>query len=112
MAAWATSVSSPTQCSPATEGLALAAPSAKLRGGCDESPAESRNGAEVLVDTLIAWGIDRVFGMPGDGIDGVMEALRRRADRIAFVQVRHEESAAFMACAHVVIPVDVQARLR
>ncbi|NUZ06620.1 thiamine pyrophosphate-dependent enzyme [Piscinibacter koreensis] len=61
---------------------------------------ESRNGADVLVDALIAWGIDRVFGMPGDGINGVMEAIRTRSDRIRFVQVRHEEAAAFMACAH------------
>ncbi|WP_298236184.1 thiamine pyrophosphate-dependent enzyme [uncultured Azohydromonas sp.] len=65
-----------------------------------ESPKESRKGAELLVDALIGWGIDTVFGMPGDGINGVMEALRTRADRIRFVQVRHEEAAAFMACAH------------
>ena len=60
----------------------------------------SRNGADILVETLIGWGIDTVFGMPGDGINGVMEALRTRQERIRFVQVRHEESAAFMACAH------------
>ena len=65
-----------------------------------DNDSDSRNGAELLVDTLIEWGIDRVFGMPGDGINGVMEALRQRKDRIAFVQVRHEEAAAFMACAH------------
>ena len=62
--------------------------------------AQARNGAEILVDALLAWDIDTVFGMPGDGINGVMEALRTRADRIRFIQVRHEESAAFMACAH------------
>jgi thiamine pyrophosphate-dependent acetolactate synthase large subunit-like protein len=60
----------------------------------------ARNGAEVLVDTLVEWGVDTVFGMPGDGINGVMEAIRTREGRIRFVQVRHEESAAFMACAH------------
>jgi len=65
-----------------------------------DNNSDPRNGAELLVDTLIEWGIDRVFGMPGDGINGVMEALRQRKDRIAFVQVRHEEAAAFMACAH------------
>jgi pyruvate dehydrogenase (quinone) len=65
-----------------------------------DNNSDPRNGAELLVDTLIEWGIDRVFGMPGDGINGVMEALRRRKDQIAFVQVRHEEAAAFMACAH------------
>jgi pyruvate dehydrogenase (quinone) len=66
----------------------------------NDTSSEARNGAEILVDTLLAWGIDRVFGMPGDGINGVMEALRQRRDEIAFVQVRHEEAAAFMACAH------------
>ena len=58
------------------------------------------NSSDLVVETLIAWGVDTVFGMPGDGINGVMEALRTRQDRIRFVQVRHEESAAFMACAH------------
>lgn len=61
---------------------------------------DRRNGAELLVDTLLAWGIDTVFGMPGDGINGVMEAIRTSQGRLRFVQVRHEESAAFMACAH------------
>jgi pyruvate dehydrogenase (quinone) len=60
----------------------------------------SRNGADVLVESLIAWGVDVVFGMPGDGINGVMESIRTRSDRIRFIQVRHEESAAFMACAY------------
>ncbi len=60
----------------------------------------SRNGADVLVDALLDWGIDTIFGMPGDGINGVMEAIRKRGDRVRFIQVRHEESAAFMACAH------------
>ncbi|MBZ9883440.1 pyruvate oxidase [Mesorhizobium sp. CA10] len=58
------------------------------------------NAAEILVDTLIAWNVEVVFGLPGDGINGVMEALRKNRDRISFVQVRHEESAAFMACAY------------
>ncbi|MBW8908956.1 MAG: pyruvate oxidase [Mesorhizobium sp.] len=58
------------------------------------------NAAEILVDTLIAWNVEVVFGLPGDGINGVMEALRTRRDKIAFIQVRHEESAAFMACAY------------
>ena len=66
----------------------------------NDTSDESRNGAELLVDTLIAWGVDRVFGMPGDGINGVMEAIRQRQGEIGFVQVRHEEAAAFMACAH------------
>src|SRR5687768_15783650 len=56
--------------------------------------------ADVLIDTIHDWGVDVVFGMPGDGINGIMEALRTRQDRIRFVQVRHEESAAFMACGY------------
>jgi pyruvate dehydrogenase (quinone)/pyruvate oxidase len=56
--------------------------------------------ADVLVETIADWGVDVVFGLPGDGINGIMEALRTRQDRVRFVQVRHEESAAFMACAY------------
>jgi pyruvate dehydrogenase (quinone) len=58
------------------------------------------NAADILIDTLIAWDVKVVFGLPGDGINGLMEALRVRQDRIRFIQVRHEESAAFMACAY------------
>jgi pyruvate dehydrogenase (quinone) len=56
--------------------------------------------ADVLVETLQAWGVNTIFGLPGDGINGIMEALRQREDQIRFIQVRHEESAAFMACAY------------
>ena len=56
--------------------------------------------ADVLIETLLDWGVDVVFGLPGDGINGIMEALRTRQDRIRFIQVRHEEAAAFMACAY------------
>src|SRR3954469_299161 len=62
--------------------------------------AVKRNGADILVDCLMAWGVDTIFGLPGDGINGVMEAIRKREGQIRFVQVRHEESAALMACAH------------
>src|SRR5579862_2740798 len=55
--------------------------------------------ADILLDTISDWGVEVVFGLPGDGINGIMEALRKRADKIRFIQVRHEESAAFMACA-------------
>jgi pyruvate dehydrogenase (quinone) len=58
------------------------------------------NASDVLVERLIAWGVDTIFGLPGDGINGVFEALRKQKDRIRFVHVRHEESAAFMACAY------------
>jgi len=56
--------------------------------------------ADVLVETLMDWGVEVIFGLPGDGINGIMEALRTRRDKIRFVQVRHEESAAFMACGY------------
>jgi pyruvate dehydrogenase (quinone)/pyruvate oxidase len=55
---------------------------------------------DVLVETLMKWGVEVVFGVPGDGINGVMEALRVRSEKIGFVQVRHEEAAAFMACGY------------
>lgn len=60
----------------------------------------SRNASDALVETLISWGVDVIFGMPGDGINGVMEAIRTRQDRVRFIQVRHEESAALMACGY------------
>ena len=56
--------------------------------------------ADVLLDVLQDWGVDVVFGLPGDGINGLMESLRKREARLRFVQVRHEEAAAFMACAY------------
>lgn len=56
--------------------------------------------ADILVDTLIEWDVDTIFGIPGDGINGIIEALRLRQDRIRFIQVRHEEAAAFAACAY------------
>src|SRR5947208_2331679 len=56
--------------------------------------------SDVLIDAIHDWGVDVVFGLPGDGINGIMEALRKRADKIRFIQVRHEEAAAFMACAY------------
>jgi len=58
------------------------------------------NASDVLVERLIAWGVDTIFGLPGDGINGVFEALRKQKDRLRFIHVRHEESAAFMACAY------------
>src|SRR5438270_7359605 len=60
----------------------------------------SETAADVLIEGIIDWGVDTVFGMPGDGINGIMEALRTRRDRVRFVQVRHEEAAAFMACGY------------
>src|SRR5438034_11447374 len=56
--------------------------------------------SDVLVETLLAWGVDTVFGIPGDGINGIIEAFRKRQDKIRFIQVRHEEAAAFAACGY------------
>jgi pyruvate dehydrogenase (quinone) len=61
---------------------------------------DGRNAADVLVKTLLEWDVDTVFGLPGDGINGLVEALRTHQDRIRFIQARHEQAAAFMACAH------------
>lgn len=58
------------------------------------------NTAELLIDRLMDWGVEVIFGLPGDGINGIMEALRTRQDKIRFVQVRHEETAAFIACGY------------
>jgi pyruvate dehydrogenase (quinone) len=55
---------------------------------------------EILVDRLIDWGVDTIFGLPGDGINGIFEGLRTRQDKIGFIQVRHEEAAAFAACGY------------
>jgi pyruvate dehydrogenase (quinone) len=60
----------------------------------------ARTAADVLADRLIDWDVRVVFGIPGDGINGIMEALRTRQERITFIQVRHEEAAAFMACGY------------
>jgi pyruvate dehydrogenase (quinone) len=59
----------------------------------------TKNASEILVETLIDWGVDTIFGILGDGVNGIIEALRQNRERIRFIQVRHEESAAFMACA-------------
>jgi pyruvate dehydrogenase (quinone) len=53
--------------------------------------------ADFIIQRLTEWGIDRVYGYPGDGINGLLGAFRRASDRIRFVQVRHEEMGAFMA---------------
>src|SRR5438128_4653690 len=58
------------------------------------------NASDMLIESLMDWGVDTIFGLPGDGINGIMEALRVRQEKIRFVQVRHEEAAAFMACAY------------
>src|SRR5882762_8479317 len=56
--------------------------------------------SDILIDAIHDWGVDVVFGLPGDGINGIMEALRKRKEKIKFIHVRHEEAAAFMACGY------------
>ena len=53
--------------------------------------------SEVMIERLAEWGVDTIFGLPGDGINGIMEGLRRNQDKVRFVLVHHEEAAAFMA---------------
>ncbi|HEY3568442.1 MAG TPA: thiamine pyrophosphate-dependent enzyme [Thermoanaerobaculia bacterium] len=60
----------------------------------------AKTGGDILVENLIDWGVDTIFGIPGDGINGIIEALRKRQELIRFIQVRHEEAAAFMACGY------------
>ena len=55
---------------------------------------------DFLVERLYEWGVRRIYGYPGDGINGVFGALNRAKGKIRFIQARHEEMAAFMACAH------------
>jgi pyruvate dehydrogenase (quinone) len=61
---------------------------------------QSDTTADILVDKLIAWKVDVIFGIIGDGINPIIEALRKRKDQIRFITVRHEEAAAFMASAY------------
>jgi pyruvate dehydrogenase (quinone) len=63
--------------------------------------------SDFLIERLQAWGVNRIYGYPGDGINGIMGALERADGAIDFVQVRHEEMAAFMACAHAKFTGDV-----
>src|SRR5881394_769290 len=57
----------------------------------------ARIASEDLIERLADWGVDTVFGLPGDGINGIMEGLRRHQDKVRFILVHHEEAAAFMA---------------
>jgi pyruvate dehydrogenase (quinone) len=60
----------------------------------------SDTAADYLCERLLSWGVSTIYGFPGDGINGILSALRRHQDRLRFVQTRHEEMAAFMACGH------------
>jgi pyruvate dehydrogenase (quinone) len=92
----------------AAAGLAAAAPRVALAGRPSETeadlaqqptpmPGEDMTTSDILVETLIDWGATHVFGIVGDGINSIIESLRKRQDRIRYVAVRHEEAAAFMA---------------
>lgn len=60
----------------------------------------SKQVSDFLIERLVSWGIKRIYGFPGDGINGIMGALNRAKGTMDFIQVRHEEMAAFMACGH------------
>src|SRR5256885_16957101 len=62
--------------------------------------AVANTAADILVERLIEWDVKVVFGLPGDGINGVIEALRKKQKEIRFVHARHEEAAALMACGY------------
>ena len=92
----------------AAAGLAAAAPRAAAAAQLPETeadvvrpptplPGADMTTSDILVETLIDWGATHVFGIVGDGINSIIESLRKRQDRIRYVAVRHEEAAAFMA---------------
>src|SRR5205823_14298235 len=81
-------------------GLYPAAPSFNVYSLCRETTAMGQTVGEYLLRRLREWGVRRVFGYPGDGINGIMGGFEKVGDEPRFVQVRHEEMAAFMACAH------------
>src|SRR5437763_167705 len=58
----------------------------------------ARSASDDMIEALMGWGVDTIFGLPGDGINGIVESLRTHKDKIRFIQVRHEEAAAFAAC--------------
>jgi len=65
-----------------------------------DSSGQSMTVSDAIVERLLAWGVRRVYGFPGDGINGVLGAMRRREQQIEFIQVAHEELAGMAACAH------------
>src|SRR5438270_10123997 len=65
-----------------------------------EERTMAKTTGDVIVEKLLGWGVDTAFGLPGDGINGIFESLRKNQDKIRFIQTRHEEAAAFMACGY------------
>src|SRR3954463_15985284 len=60
----------------------------------------AKTAGDLLVERLLDWGVDTIFSLPGDDINGIFESLRTRKDKLRFIQVRHEEAAAFAACGY------------
>src|SRR5689334_12678063 len=56
--------------------------------------------SDFIIKRLREWGVKRIYGYPGDGINGLLAAIQKAKDHVEFIQARHEEMAAFMACAH------------
>jgi pyruvate dehydrogenase (quinone) len=86
--------------SAAVAGAVAAAPSETTTNAVAQPSPEfgpELNTSDIIVETLIAWGATHAFGIVGDGVNSIIEALRKRADRIRYIGVRHEEAAAFMA---------------
>ncbi|HEV2404379.1 MAG TPA: thiamine pyrophosphate-binding protein, partial [Ktedonobacterales bacterium] len=66
----------------------------------DTGTRKAKTASDIMMERLVDWGVDTIFGLPGDGINGIFEALRTHKDKIKFIQVRHEEAAAFAACSY------------
>jgi hypothetical protein len=77
-----------------------AAPFPVRRNQPDKEGRMAKTTADFMLERLSAWGVTHIYGFPGDGISSTLEALGKAMDRFTFVQARHEEEAAFMACAH------------
>src|SRR5881227_1645728 len=60
----------------------------------------ANNVADLIIQRLLDWGVKTVFSLPGDGINGIFEAWRQNQDKLKYIQVRHEEAAAFAACGY------------
>src|SRR5512142_1267521 len=76
-------------------GTPSAQPLTTALNGANQGENCSMTASDVLIENLIDWGVEYVFGLPGDGINGIMEALRTHQEKIKFIQVRHEEAAAY-----------------
>src|SRR5262249_12262442 len=81
-------------------GRARARGTSRSRGRRKGTAVAAQTVADFILERLRAWGVQRVFAFPGDGINGFAGAFGRAAGEPAVVHVRHEEMAAFMACAH------------